>query len=55
MAMTKNSIKRDKEYDSQLVDAYIRNNMYKKGNMQHVTGGVYICNLRMALYQVMYM
>ncbi len=32
MAMTKNSIKRDKEYDSQLVDAYIRNQSNKGAN-----------------------
>lgn len=32
MAMTKNSIKRDKEYDSQLVEAYIRNQSNKGAN-----------------------
>lgn len=32
MAMTKNSIKRDKEYDSQLIDAYIRNQSNKGAN-----------------------
>lgn len=32
MAMNKNSIKRDKEYDSQLIDAYIRNQSNKGAN-----------------------